>query len=69
MHWLDKLSLASISTGIIAIASDATFNDALANFPGSHRVLGVIGIIGVVLSQVARIIGAPSQNDPPQAKP
>jgi hypothetical protein len=72
MHWIDRLSLASISTGIAAIATDATFTSALSHFPWGQRALGIVGIIGVVTGQLARIKGAPStstQTVPPQTFP
>ena len=62
LHKLDIASLLSTLVGISALATDAAFQTALAPLLGgsAHEVLAVLGLIGIVSSQVLRTIGSPS---------
>ncbi len=62
LHKLDIAALLSSLVGISSLATDAAFQTALAPLLGgnAHEVLAVLGLIGIVSSQVLRTIGAPS---------
>ncbi len=63
MHRNDILSLASLLVGIASLATDSAFSGALSSLlPGNAAkiALAVLGILGMVASQVIRVYSVPA---------
>jgi hypothetical protein len=71
MHRNDILALVTLLVGVASLAADSTFSGELTALFGVYtpKILAVLGLLGMVGSQVIRVLSVPTQAAPPQKGP
>ena len=63
MHKYDVLALLSVLVGVGSLSADTAFGTQLNALFGSHDAtiaLSALGLLGIVASQILRVLGSPS---------
>jgi hypothetical protein len=61
-HPVDIAAILTTLVGVSALAADSTFQTELTSLFGAqaHKIVAIIGVLGLVSSQLLRVYGAPS---------
>jgi hypothetical protein len=62
MNRLDVAALATLAVGVSSLALDSTFKSNVSLMAGPHapEILAAIGTVGMIGSQIIRVLGSPS---------
>lgn len=69
IHPADLIAVISRIAGLAAIATDITFQKSLTTLFGAQAttILAIIGLIGIIATDIIRVTNVPTQNGTPSA--
>lgn len=69
IHPADLIAILSRIAGLTAIATDMTFQKSLTTLagPNATTILAVLGLVGIIATDIIRVTTVPTQNGTPNA--